>query len=190
MAAKIDRLSDPLLGGIMRSRGISFCGGRDLDIDADPISSELPSEWANPSEISEGAYSWFSVGGSSGQLDEIRLAVFKSVFTIPTESKPPDPDAPWHTRSIPINDLNSDVYQLGGPLQAEIEIYAEEVIARIPELNLWASSSTESEAILKLKKATCELAEELEELEYADLGRQVSMWKRILSKLLSKSVSI
>lgn len=88
---------------------------------------------------------------------------------------------PKFTRSIFIHDLNTEVIELLMPLQAEIEAYAEEVIAKIPELDVWATSDTESEAILLLKKEIRDLWTDLNEADEASLGKLPRMWKRILS---------
>lgn len=97
---------------------------------------------------------------------------------------------PILSRSIPINDLNSAEFLLIGPIQIEIEIYPEEIIAKVPELDLWASSSTESEALLDIKSAIIELWDELENENDSKLGKLPRMWKRILKRKIISHVSI
>ena len=97
---------------------------------------------------------------------------------------------PLFTRSIPIHDLNSDAVELIQPIQVEIECYEEEVISKVPELDLWASELTESEAILSIKNEIFELWEELSEEKDNKLGKLPKMWKRILSQKISTHVQV
>src|SRR4051794_18407009 len=91
------------------------------------------------------------------------------------------PSRPLIVRSIPIHDLNSEELELVQPIQVEIEIYREETIAKVSELNLWASMNSESEALLQIKKEICELWEDLSNSSDSALGKLPSMWKRILT---------
>lgn len=97
-------------------------------------------------------------------------------------------DSPILVRSIPINDLNDAAVEVTGSLQVEVEVYDIETIAKIPELNLWASADSESEAILEIKRSLLELWEELEREPDTKLGRLPKMWKRILAKKLKRRV--
>lgn len=96
--------------------------------------------------------------------------------------------SPILARSIPINDLNDPAVEVSGSLQVELEVYNIETIAKIPELNLWASADSESEAILEIKRSLLELWGELECEPDSKLGRLPRMWKRILSKKLKRRV--
>jgi len=93
------------------------------------------------------------------------------------------PLAPVFVRSIPISDLNRDDVEIVAPIQVEIEHYPDEVISKIPELDLWASETTESEALLAIKESVYELWEELHEEDDASLGELPQMWKRILQSV-------
>jgi len=89
---------------------------------------------------------------------------------------------PAFVRSVPIHDLNTAALDLAEPIQVEIEHYADEVISKVPELDLWASEPTESEALLSIKKAISDLWEELRDEPESKLGALPRMWKRILGK--------
>jgi hypothetical protein len=96
---------------------------------------------------------------------------------------------PLLTRSVPIHDLNTDAIDLAEPIQIEIEHYADEVISKVPELDLWASEPTESEVLLSIKKAICDLWEELRDEPESKLGPLPRMWKRILGKKIKARVA-
>jgi hypothetical protein len=95
---------------------------------------------------------------------------------------------PVFVRSVPIHGLNTDAFDLAGPIQVEIEHYPDEVISKVPELDLWASEPTESEALLSIKKAICDLWEELRDEPDSELGAMPRMWKRILGKKIKARV--
>jgi len=96
---------------------------------------------------------------------------------------------PAFVRSVPIHDLNTDALDLAEPIQVEIEHYAEEVVSKVPELDLWASEPTESEALLSIKKAISDLWQELRDEPESKLGALPRMWKRILGKKIKASVA-
>ncbi|MBM3333775.1 hypothetical protein FJY63_03855 [Candidatus Sumerlaeota bacterium] len=95
---------------------------------------------------------------------------------------------PVFVRSVPIHDLNTDAIDLAEPIQIEIEHYAQEVISKVLELDLWASESTESEALLAIKKAIHDLWQELKDEPESELGALPRMWKRILGKKIRTRV--
>lgn len=97
---------------------------------------------------------------------------------------------PAFVRSVPIHDLNTEDFSLAEPIQIEIEHYADEVISKIPELDLWASEPTESEALLSIKKAIRNLWEELRDESENQLGALPRMWKRILGKKIRTRVPV
>ncbi|MCX7011947.1 MAG: hypothetical protein NTW86_05165 [Candidatus Sumerlaeota bacterium] len=93
-----------------------------------------------------------------------------------------DPQGPLHNKSVSISDLNSDSFDMIEPLQVDIEHYPGEVVSKVSELDLWASEATESEALLAIKSAICDLWEDLQEEDEARLGQLPRMWKRILNR--------
>lgn len=99
-----------------------------------------------------------------------------------------DDDHPLLHSSIQIQDLNDDDVELLDSLQVEIDVYPQETIAEIPELNLWASASTDSEALLKIKKEIVTLWRELMDEDESKLGKLPRMWKRILNKKICARV--
>jgi hypothetical protein len=101
-----------------------------------------------------------------------------------------DAPAPLYTRSVPIHDLNSETLSLKEPIQVEIEVYGEETLAKVVELELWASENTESEALVSIKSAICELWNELREMNDQPMGRLPRMWKRILDRKIQKDATV
>ena len=84
-----------------------------------------------------------------------------------------------------IYELGNSHYQLTIPIQIVIEENQDETVARIPELNLYASADTDSEAINDLK---CEVINLYEDLISSDiiLGPLPKSWLETLKKLIVK----
>jgi hypothetical protein len=83
-----------------------------------------------------------------------------------------------------IRDLGNDAYSLKEPIGVVVETYEEEVVARWPELEAWASASTESEALAGLKQRICDDYQDLHKADAATLGRLPRAWQRILNTLI------
>jgi hypothetical protein len=83
-----------------------------------------------------------------------------------------------------IYDLNNNEYDLAVPIQVVIEEYSDETVARIPELNIFTSSDTDTEAILLLKQEVVNLYKELGQCK--NLGELPKSWLNTLNKLLKK----
>lgn len=106
-----------------------------------------------------------------------------------TQESPRDEAVPLYVRSIPIHDLGSETLDLVAPLQVEVECYDDEVISKVAELDLWASASTEGQAIMAIKNSIIELFEELSGIDNSELGKLPRMWKRILTKMIRRAES-
>lgn len=89
------------------------------------------------------------------------------------------------TYNATIFELGSNEYDLTSPLQIVIEEYRDETIARIPELNLYASGDTDAEAINELKQEVIKLYEDLESSD-RKLGPLPESWLEVLRKLIAK----
>ncbi len=98
-------------------------------------------------------------------------------------------DAPIFTRSISIQDLGTDQFELTDSIQVEIESYPDEIISKVPELDLWVSEPTQSLAIAAVKHEILDFWEELNCIEDSELGKLPRMWKRILNKKIRTRVS-
>jgi hypothetical protein len=85
----------------------------------------------------------------------------------------------FRSYGLVIGDLNNEMYQVVTPLSIVIEEYQDEIIARCPELNLYASETTDNEAIISLKKEIVSLYEEIEENKL-ELGPLPASWQRVL----------
>lgn len=84
-----------------------------------------------------------------------------------------------------IYELANSQYELTVPLQIVLEENQEETVARIPELNLYASADTDSEAINELKQEIIQLYEDLQSSD-RKLGPLPESWLQTLRKLIIK----
>ena len=84
-----------------------------------------------------------------------------------------------------IYDLADTKYELSTPLQIVLEEDEEETVARIPELNLYASADTDSEAIKELKQEIIQLYDDLHS-SHRKLGPLPESWLQTLRKLIVK----
>lgn len=87
--------------------------------------------------------------------------------------------------SATIHELGDSRFELAMPLQIVLEEDQEETVARIPELNLYASADTDSEAVNELKQEVIRLYEELETSD-KKLGPLPESWLQTLRKLIVK----
>jgi hypothetical protein len=95
-----------------------------------------------------------------------------------------EPVQPIKIYNTTIYDLDNSEYDLAIPIQVVIEEYLDETVARIPELNIFTSSDTDTEAILLLKQEITDLYEELNHCN--NLGSLPQSWLNTLKKLLRK----
>lgn len=84
-----------------------------------------------------------------------------------------------------IYDLGDNKYELSTPLQIVLEEGDEETVARIPELNLYTSADTDSEAIQELKQEIIQLYDDLLGSE-RKLGPLPASWLQTLRNLVVK----
>ena len=73
------------------------------------------------------------------------------------------------------------------PIPVTIEEYDDEVTASISEIELFASGSTEAEAILRLKKEVVSFYEELSKTPKRELGNLLMRHLRVLQNLVEKN---
>nr|BAL54674.1 hypothetical protein HGMM_F17E10C04 [uncultured Acetothermia bacterium]BAL58340.1 hypothetical conserved protein [Candidatus Acetothermum autotrophicum] len=85
-----------------------------------------------------------------------------------------------HTKQTWVRDLHRDDLEVLSPIPITIEEFDDEVVATWPEVEVYASAETESEAIAKLKQEIVQLFEELRETPDKELGKLPRSWKRIL----------
>lgn len=82
-----------------------------------------------------------------------------------------------------IYELGNSQYELTTPMQIVLEEDQGETVARIPELNLYASADTDSEAINELKQEIINLYEDLQSSD-RKLGPLPKSWLETLRKLI------
>jgi hypothetical protein len=85
-----------------------------------------------------------------------------------------------------IYDLTNDNNILKEPMDIILEIYPDEVIAIMAELELTGEGSNIYEALRELKLEILDLYDELAETPDEKLGKHPKSWKRILIRLIEK----
>jgi hypothetical protein len=83
-----------------------------------------------------------------------------------------------------ITDLGDKRYTLLSDVTIALEEYKDEVVARWSDVGVYASGTTESEAIAGIKRQVVELSEELRTMKAGTLGRMPLSWKRILRRAI------
>ncbi|MCX6842121.1 MAG: hypothetical protein NTX53_07575 [candidate division WOR-3 bacterium] len=83
-----------------------------------------------------------------------------------------------------ITDLGDRRYTLLSDVTIALEEYKDEVVARWPDVEVYASGTTESEAVAGVKRQIVELFEELRSMKSGTLGRLPLSWKRILRRAI------
>jgi len=83
-----------------------------------------------------------------------------------------------------VTDLGDKRYTLLADVTIVLEEYKDEVVARWPDVEVYASGTTESEAVAGIKRQIVELYEELRTMKPGTLGRLPLSWKRILRRAI------
>jgi len=94
------------------------------------------------------------------------------------------------TYALAISDLGDRRYALLSIVTIVLEEYRDEVIARWPEVGVYASGTTESEAIAGIKRQVVELFEELRGMKPGTPGRLPLSWKRILGRTIRRNAQV
>jgi hypothetical protein len=92
-------------------------------------------------------------------------------------------------RQALLYDLGGEKYQLRQPLAVQLEEYEEEAVARVPELDVFASADTDSEALALLKREVETLYEELAATPIEQLGERPRAWLRLLERVIQVAES-
>ena len=82
--------------------------------------------------------------------------------------------------------LPSDRYELKIPVDVILEIYDDEVLALIPDLELYGEGSNEIESLNDLKLELLDLADTLYGMSDNELGDSPKAWKKTLNQLVTK----
>jgi len=90
-------------------------------------------------------------------------------------------------RSAMLCDLGHEEYSLRWPIAVVIEEYDEETVARLPEVEAFASAATEAEALALLKEDMIDLYEDLTSTPEDQLGTLPRQWRAVLSRLIEKN---
>lgn len=111
------------------------------------------------------------------ELNELRNQLSQITETLENTSK---------IYNATIYDLGDNRYKLTSPLQIVLEEDQEETVARIPELNLFATADTDAEAIIQLKLELINLYDELSTSDIT-LGPLPKSWLATLKNLITKN---
>jgi hypothetical protein len=118
----------------------------------------------------------FSLFGK--RLDELELEVEAIRELLDSQPK---------TYNTHLVDLNDERLQLRCPLEVIIESYPDEVIASIPEFNLYSSGPSDAVALANLKREVGSTYIRLNELGFEKLGPLPSGWLVAMNKVIEIS---
>lgn len=85
-----------------------------------------------------------------------------------------------------LTDLSSEDYIVSSPMSAILEIYENEAIAQLVDLDAFGSGVTPTEAIQDLKAQVITLFEDLQDSRPEELGAAPERWKKFLSEHIKK----
>ncbi len=85
-----------------------------------------------------------------------------------------------------IYSLPSDEWELINPISFIIKITSEEVLAVIPDLELYSEGRDEIEAVNNLKLEILDLLDDLDEIPETELGDGPKSWKKSLNLLVKR----
>lgn len=115
------------------------------------------------------------------QLEKLakKIEELKYAISCMTEQRP-------HVIGTKIYSLPSPDYELTTPLDVTVEIHQDEVVALIPDLELYGEGRNQIEAINELKLELLDLYDDLEEMTNEELGEYPQAWKKTLQRLVKK----
>lgn len=90
------------------------------------------------------------------------------------------------TTSFYVSDLSSASYKITAPLPAYMEIYDEEVIVQLIDVEVHGSGTTPAEAVQDLKYQVIKLYEDLQASKPEELGPAPERWKNFLNERIKK----
>lgn len=89
-------------------------------------------------------------------------------------------------RNAMLCDLAREGYSLRWPITVVVEEYEEETVARLPEVQAFASAATEGEALALLKEDIVQLYDDLTSTPEEQLGKLPRQWRAVLAHLIEK----
>jgi len=94
-------------------------------------------------------------------------------------------DRPLAIYTAQLFDLGTHPYTLLSPVLVVMETYPDEVVAKLPFCDLYATGKTDSQALMKLKDEIVDTYERLEEIGDDHLGPLPREWLRTFRMLIS-----
>lgn len=88
------------------------------------------------------------------------------------------------TATIKIYSLPTEDYRLRAPVDVVLEIYPDEVIASIPDLEIFGEGSNQMEAVADLKNELLDLIDIIDDHGSDRLGNGPKAWKRSLEMMV------
>jgi len=85
---------------------------------------------------------------------------------------------------IEINDIQMDGYYLKKPIEAIVKFYPNEVLAVIPDLEIYGEGNNEIDAINELKLELIDLYHDLIDIPDQKLGKYPKSWKKIVCSII------
>lgn len=87
-------------------------------------------------------------------------------------------------RKTKIFDLSSDLYKLKRPIELRLEIFSDETLSIIPELELYGEGDTETDSLEDIKAELIDLYEYIKKVPTEKLGRDPKAWKNIIDTII------
>ncbi len=88
---------------------------------------------------------------------------------------------------ININDLQLNNYRLQKPVEAILKFYPKEVLAVIPDLEIFGEGNNEVEAVNDLKLELLDLFDDLKDIPEKKLGKYPKSWKKIITSIIREN---
>ena len=88
--------------------------------------------------------------------------------------------------SYRINNLSSDIYSLKHPIDIIFKTSDNEILAIMPDLEIYGEGANEIEALSDIKAEIIDLFEYLNSVAPSHLGKLPKRWKKIVNSLIEK----
>jgi len=84
-------------------------------------------------------------------------------------------------------DLASDIYNLKCPIDVLLKVFNDEILASIPDLEIYGEGFNETEALNNLKDELIDLFDYLNSVSSSSLGKLPKRWKKIINSFIEKN---
>lgn len=88
--------------------------------------------------------------------------------------------------SVKIYDLASDIYNLKYPIDVVLKVFEDEILAIVPDLEIYGNGTNEIQALNDLKAELIDLFKYLNTIPASRLGRLPKRWKKNINSFIEK----